>query len=86
MRRTLGLLTLIGTVAAAPAYAQQTPEPMTCEQRVRILTQLAGDVAAHRSNAEIEAAALKVQVQALTTQIEAASKKVAEKPAETKAK
>jgi hypothetical protein len=76
----LGLftVTLVAGSFTSPASAQ-TPPPLSCEQRAAILDQLVGDLSTSRRNAEIETAALRVQVKALSDQIDA-MKKVPEKP------
>lgn len=77
-RRVIGLCVLIVVLCVAPAFAQQSSEMLTCEQRVSILSQLVGDLSTHRSSVEVEAAALKVRTQILMKQIEVAKEVVKE--------
>lgn len=60
MMRIGGLLVALGLSMVIPAYAQQ-PAPMTCEERVAILTQLVDDLSVARRTVEIEHAALKAK-------------------------
>lgn len=81
-RWVLGLVAMVLVVVlfTMPTSAQSQTQ-MTCEQQAVILDQLVGDVGNHRRTVEIEAAALRVRVRALESELKEEQKKAAPTPA-----
>ncbi len=79
MRQILAGVVLVSTFIPMAAFAQAPQQP-TCEQRAAVMGQLIDDLSISRRNAEIEIAALKVQLNTLKAQVEA-SKRVEESKA-----